>query len=71
MGGKADHKLSIRLGAERQAKAPEAADALNLAAAAAGGAGHEPHALVAEYGRSIGWHDANRRDALPHQIGSH
>jgi len=75
MGGKGDHKLSIGLRTEGQAKAAAAADALDPLAAggkrAAGGAGHKAHALVAEYGRSTGWHDANRRDALPHQIGSH
>ena len=75
MGREGDHKLSTGLRAEGQAKSTTTVDALDPLAAggkrAAGGAGHKAHALVAEYGRSIGRHDANRRDALPHQIGSH
>ena len=71
MGGKGDHEPPIGLGAEGQAKAAAAVDALDPLAAggkrAAGGAGHKAHALVAEYGRSIGRHDADRRDALPKQ----
>ena len=71
MGRKGDHEPAIGLGAEGQAKAATTVDALDPLAAggdrAAGGAGHKAHALVAEYGRSIGWHHANRRDALPHQ----
>ncbi len=73
MGRECDHKLSIGLRAERKAKAATTVDALDLLAAGgnreAGGAGHKAHALMAEYSGSIGWHDADRRDALPRQIG--
>ena len=74
MGRKGDHKRPIGLGAEGKAKAAAAADALDLAAAfppATGGAGHEAHALIAEHRRSIGWHHADRRDALALQRCSH
>ena len=67
MGGKGDHELPIGLGAERDAKATAAADALDLVAAsppAAGGTGHKAHALMAEHGRRIGGHHADRRQAL-------
>ena len=67
MGGKGDHEPPIGLGAEGKPKAATATDALHLAAAAACGAGDEPHALVAEHRRRIGRHHADRRDALPHQ----
>jgi len=49
MGREGDHEPAISLGAEGQAKAAAAADALHLAAAAAGGAGHKPHATMAEH----------------------
>ena len=61
----------IGLGAEGDAKAAAAADALDLAAAfspAAGGAGHKAHAFMAEHGRRIGRHHADRRDALALQL---
>jgi len=67
MSGEGDHEPPIGLGAEGKTKPTAAADALHLAAAAAGGAGHEPHALVAEHRRRIGRHYADSRDALPHQ----
>ena len=74
MGGKGDHELPIGLGAEGDAKAAAAADALNLAAAfspAAGGAGHKANTLMAEHRRRIGRHYADRREALAHQGRCH
>lgn len=68
MGRKCDHEPAIGLGAEGKAKPAASADALHLAAAAAGGAGHEPHALMAEYRRRIGRHHADRREALTYPI---
>ena len=67
MGGEGDHKRPIGPSAEGKAKAPAAADALDLAAAfpsAAGGAGHKAHAFMAEHRRRIGRHHADRWDAL-------
>jgi len=73
MDGKGDHEPPIGLGAEGQAKATTTVDALDPLAAggkrAAGRTSHKAHALVAEYGRSIRRHDADRRYALPHQRG--
>jgi hypothetical protein len=67
MGREGDHERPIGLGAEGDAKAPAAADALDLAAAfspAAGGAGHKAHTLVVENRRRIGRHHTDRREAL-------
>ena len=74
MGREGDHKRPIGLGAKGEAKATAAADALDLAAAfspAAGGAGHEANALMAEHHRHIGRHHTDSREALAHQGRCH
>ena len=66
-GREGDHERPIGLGAEGEAKAAAAADALDLPPVtppATGGAGHKAHALMAEHRRRIGRHHADRRDAL-------
>ena len=68
MGRKGDHEVARSLSAEGQAPAASAGAALHHAAGPGGGAGHEPHALVAEHRWRLGRHDANRRDALPLQL---
>jgi hypothetical protein len=74
VGREGDHEPAIGLGAESQAKVPADADALHIADATplvAGGAGPDPHALVAEHRRRIARHHADHWDALPHQRRRH
>ena len=70
MGGKADHKGPIGLGAEGQTKATTTVDALDPLAGggkrAAGRTSDKAHALVVEHRWCIGRHHTDRRDALAH-----